>query len=160
MWKFTRILLGGQIPKWSLITLVWGNFEPPKICLRKDFNFSHVCPSFHLSVYLLCTYFLDTLNTQSQNCDFSEMIWSKSKRLGQKYYHGTLGPQSQTFQFQFYENNNIQYEFHYTNSTVKWWFCMWWYRISSSYIYGCSKILYPLGFEPLDNQGSLNDYAR
>ena len=31
--------------KWSWITLFWGNFEPPKICLRKDFNFSHVWPS-------------------------------------------------------------------------------------------------------------------
>ena len=29
--------------KWSQITLFWGNFEPPKICLRKDINFSHVC---------------------------------------------------------------------------------------------------------------------
>ena len=28
--------------KWSLIMLFWGNFDPPKICLRKDFNFSHV----------------------------------------------------------------------------------------------------------------------
>ena len=31
--------------KWLWITLFWGNFEPPKICLRKDFNFSHVCSS-------------------------------------------------------------------------------------------------------------------
>ena len=28
--------------KWPRITLFWGNFEPPKICLWKDFNFSHV----------------------------------------------------------------------------------------------------------------------
>ena len=31
--------------KWSRITLFLGNFEPPKICLRKDFNFSHVWTS-------------------------------------------------------------------------------------------------------------------
>ena len=29
--------------KGSRITQFWGYFKPPKICLRKDFNFSHVC---------------------------------------------------------------------------------------------------------------------
>ena len=33
--------------KWSRITLFWGNFESPKICLKKDLNFSHVCPLLH-----------------------------------------------------------------------------------------------------------------
>ena len=46
LWKFTRISTINRYLmffKWSQITLFWGNFEPPKICLRKDFNFSHVC---------------------------------------------------------------------------------------------------------------------
>ena len=64
LWKFSRNLLDRQVPcihlweflqiicfktikinifKWLQITLFWGNLEPQKRCLWKDFNFSHVC---------------------------------------------------------------------------------------------------------------------
>ena len=36
LWKFPQI-------KWSQITQFWGNFEPKKIFLWKDFNFFHLC---------------------------------------------------------------------------------------------------------------------
>ena len=46
-WKFPLIICFIRIKvvifKWSRIMLFWGNFETPKICLWKDFNFSLGC---------------------------------------------------------------------------------------------------------------------
>ena len=48
---------------WSRITLFWGNFEPPKICLRKDFNFSHVCVAVRVMTNIIASaYFIKFCN--------------------------------------------------------------------------------------------------